>query len=374
MNNTLLWLRAESKAFEERTLLTPAVTEQLLAAGYEVVVEHSQARVFDDAEYQAVGCRMVAEGSWQQAPKHAFILGLKELDPALGPFTRRHVHFAHAYKYQSGWADTLKAFANGKGTLYDLEYLVDEQGRRVAAFGYWAGFVGAAMAVLAWAGQTLGDTPSLTALQAWPDKDALVADVREQLTRAERHTDPVSGSSSSAPPTALVIGALGRCGRGACELFQACDVPFTRWDQAETTSGGPFDDVLSHELLVNCVFVNSSHPPFTTLEHLQSSQRQLSVIADVSCDPTGEFNPLPIYDRCTTMDKPVARLLAASDSTPPLDLIAIDHLPSLLPRESSEDFSKQMLPHLLALKQPDEGVWQSAETVFQQYRTLAVDA
>lgn len=32
---------------------------------------------------------------------------------------------------------------------------------------------------------------------------------------------------------------------------------------------------------------------------------------------------------------------------PPLDLIAIDNLPSLLPRESSTDFSAALLPQLL---------------------------
>lgn len=32
---------------------------------------------------------------------------------------------------------------------------------------------------------------------------------------------------------------------------------------------------------------------------------------------------------------------------PPLDLIAIDNLPSLLPKESSTDFSAALLPHLL---------------------------
>ena len=34
-------------------------------------------------------------------------------------------------------------------------------------------------------------------------------------------------------------------------------------------------------------------------------------------------------------------------SEPPLDLIAIDNLPSLLPREASADFSAALLPQLL---------------------------
>ena len=36
----------------------------------------------------------------------------------------------------------------GGGALLDLEYLTDDHGRRLAAFGYWAGYVGAALAVL----------------------------------------------------------------------------------------------------------------------------------------------------------------------------------------------------------------------------------
>ncbi|ASJ75438.1 saccharopine dehydrogenase [Granulosicoccus antarcticus] len=361
MDNTLLWLRAETKAFEERTLVTPGVARELIEAGFELVVERSPARIFPDSDYAEAGCRLVAAGAWRESAAHAIILGLKELDDELGPFTRRHVHFAHVYKHQTGWRETVQAFGAGGGTLYDLEYLVDDTGRRVAAFGYWAGFVGAAMAVLAHAAQAQGKVPSLDTLQSWPDKNALVAQIRESLAQ------------TGAQPNALVIGALGRCGRGACELLTACGLTVSQWDQQETAAGGPFEAVLQHDLLINCVFVNSPNPPFTDLEHLNSTQRRLNVIADVSCDPTGEYNPLPIYQSCTTMDKPVVRLIEAAAQSPALDLIAIDHLPSLLPKESSEDFSRQMLPYLLTLKQLDQGVWQRAETVFKHFLELGQD-
>ena len=52
--------------------------------------------------------------------------------------------FGHAYKGQPDGQKLLSRFAAGGGILYDLEYLTDETGRRVAAFGYWAGFAGAA--------------------------------------------------------------------------------------------------------------------------------------------------------------------------------------------------------------------------------------
>ncbi len=42
---------------------------------------------------------------------------------------------------------------------------------------------------------------------------------------------------------------------------------------------------------------------------------------------------------------------------PPLDVTAIDNLPSLLPVESSEDYAGQLLPSLLTLASIDAGVW-----------------
>jgi hypothetical protein len=48
---------------------------------------------------------------------------------------------------------TLGSFSQGSGTLLDLEFLQDDKGRRVAAFGYYAGFAGAALALKNWAWQ-----------------------------------------------------------------------------------------------------------------------------------------------------------------------------------------------------------------------------
>lgn len=350
-NNNLLWLRAETKPFEQRTLITPLVAATLVDNGYELVVERSSQRVFDDQEYEIAGCRLVDAHAWHQAPQNAIILGLKELDPGDGPFTRRHVHFAHVFKDQLDWQKTLEQFQAGAGSLYDLEYLTDDSGKRIAAFGYWAGFVGAALALLAYCAKSNGVT--LGALTAWKNKHALLATVQHELLCVSRK------------PKALVIGALGRCGSGAVELLNSCDVAVTAWDQLETASGGPFDDLLDHDLFVNCVFINSALPPFTTRQHLQGSARSLQVISDVSCDPFGQYNPLPVYDKCTTMDQPVDEIIACSENQSSLHLIAIDHLPSLLPRESSEHFSAQLLPVLLDIREMESGVWRRALDVYQ---------
>ncbi|MEI8180018.1 hypothetical protein, partial [Aestuariivirga sp.] len=52
---------------------------------------------------------------------------------------------------------------------------------------------------------------------------------------------------------------------------------------------------------------------------------------------------------------------------PPLDVMAIDNLPSLLPVESSEDYAKQLLASLLTLKDLGAGVWGLAFSEFTRH-------
>ena len=362
----LLWLRAEHKSREARAAVVPAAAARLVAAGFEVVVEASAERAFRIEDYVAAGCGTAAAGAWRErAPDSAVIIGLKELDPALGPFRHRHVHFAHVFKGQRGWRETLRAFADGGGALFDLEYLVDEDGRRVAAFGERAGFVGAALALLAFAGRRAGRRPVLGALEPWTDGAALLADVEAALL--------VGAPANGAAPRVLVIGARGRSGRGAVAACEAVGAEVTAWDVDETAGGGPFDAVREHDVLVSCVFVDAPLPPFTTREHLARAGRVLSVVADVGCDPFGEHNPLPLYTATTSLGEPVRRLIDAADDEPPLDLIAIDHLPSLLPLESSEEFSARLLPFLLELDRPERGVWGRAAAVFETRLREALD-
>ena len=349
-----LWLRDEHKPGERRTLVPPDAARALAEAGYPLVLERSAGRAFALEEYADAAPHIVAGGAWRDAPRDAIVLGLKELDPALGPFAHRHAHFAHAFKYQRGWRDTVDAFAAGGGTLFDLEYLVDADGRRVAAFGRDAGFVGAALALLALAGRL--PEP----LVAWADRAALVRDVREALADAP-----------DAAPRVLVIGARGRSGRGAVELCEAVGARATAWDVDETAGGGPFDAALGHDALVSCVYVEAPVAPFVTLESLRAGPaagvRRLRAIVDVGCDPFGDGNPLPLYAAPTTLDAPSLRLVepdGAPGGAPAVDLVAIDHLPALLPREASGDFAGQLLPHLLGLDRPDRGVWARARAVF----------
>ncbi|MEM9689001.1 MAG: saccharopine dehydrogenase [Pseudomonadota bacterium] len=349
MNMPHIWLRAETKPNEARTPLTPEGARSLLDKGFAVTVEVDRDRVFPIDHYRAAGCDTADGGSWIDAPSDAFILGLKELADEDFELQHRHIHFAHVFKGQSGANNMLGRFTAGGGRLYDLEYLVDEAGRRIAAFGYWAGYCGAALGVLAFANKAAGAARPLAALDSYAGKDELLDSVRTSLAK------------SDAQPRILVIGARGRSGTGAVELGQTLGLEVIEWDLQETQKGGPFAEINSVDVFVNCVFVASDLPPFVTTDSLSAPGRDLSVITDVSCDPYGDYNPLPIYRQITTFDDPTLRIKVGE---PPLHLIAIDHLPSLLPRESSEDYGGQLLPFLATLDRPDEGVWGRANAVY----------
>ena len=112
----------------------------------------------------------------------------------------------------------LSRFPRGGGTLLDLEFLQDESGRRVAAFGFHAGFAGAALAVQTWAWQlTHPKDPLLPGVSSYANEGLLLEEIRSALKKGEK--------KAGRPPRVLVIGALGRCGNGAVELCQKVGIP-----------------------------------------------------------------------------------------------------------------------------------------------------
>ena len=343
---THLWVRAESRENEERVGITPAGVAALIAKGIEVTVEESRARVIPATDFRAAGAAIAREGGWVDAPEDAIIFGLKELPDNGTPLRHRHIMFGHAYKGQPAGQRLLARFAAGGGTLYDLEYLEDPDGRRVAAFGYWAGYAGAAVSLLALAAQRDGKTCPPVA--TWASSGAMRTDVRTALR--------------GATPDALVIGALGRVGTGASDLCTELGLAVTQWDMAETAHGGPFPEVLDHALFFNCILARPGTPVFVPADSC-TQPRALRVIGDIACDPDSDFSPIKVYDRATSWAAPVIRACDA----PPLDVMAIDNLPSLLPRESSEDFAAQLLPHLKTLSDIDSGVWGRAKTHFDTH-------
>jgi saccharopine dehydrogenase (NAD+, L-lysine-forming) len=342
---THLWVRAESRDHEARVGIMPDGVAALIAAGLRVTVEDSVQRIVPIADYIAAGAEIAAEGAWVDAPLDALIFGLKELPADGTPLRHTHIMFGHAYKGQPDGRVLLDRFKLGGGRLLDLEYLTDDTGRRVAAFGYWAGYAGAAVSLMCWMAQQQGRV--MGPVRAVPTQAALLADLRGAMAGI---TAPL--------PSALIIGALGRVGTGAADLCRDMGVGTTLWDMAETASGGPFPEILAHELFFNCILARPGTPVFVPAR-AKTAERRLSVIGDIACDPDSDFSPIKVYDRVTTWDAPALRVHDA----PVLDVTAIDNLPSLMPLESSADFAAQLLPHLAA---PGSDVWARASKLFDQ--------
>ena len=124
----------------------------------------------------------------------------------------------------------LQRFRAGGGTLLELECLTDETGRRVAAFGHWAGYAGAALSLRALAGQT-GPV--------------------DVYGEAAAMTDEVGALLAGQVPRVLIIGAQGRVGRGAATFCAEVGAPVTARDTAETAHGGPFPEIMAHDVFLN---------------------------------------------------------------------------------------------------------------------------
>nr|POE63266.1 saccharopine dehydrogenase [nad(+), l-lysine-forming] [Quercus suber] len=282
MSTTVIHVRAETKPLEHRTAITPTVAKKLVDDGYTVNVEKAPLSIFKDEEYEGTGASLVPTGSWVDVPADHIIVGLKELPEE--EFPLKHTH---------------------------------------------AGFAGAALALLAWAWQLKhGKDKPLPGVSAYENETALLKDVKTAVEEGK--------AQAGHYPRVLVIGALGRCGKGAVDLC------------------------------IKAGLQNILIPPFVSKESLASSRRKLAVVCDVSCDTTNPHNPIPIYEINTTFDKPTVPVeLPAGSGDLPLTVISIDHLPSLLPREASEAFSSQLLPSLLSLKDRKKTrVWQQAEKLF----------
>jgi len=345
-----LWLRREDKASEARVALTPDGVGVLVRSGVQVIAERSTDRIFSDADYRAAGAELT-DAHWRRAPADAVILGLKELAESAAPITHTHIYFSHSFKGQRGAGAVLKAYSDGGGDLFDLEFLQDDQGRRIAAFGYWAGFVGAALGVLGYAHYRKSHAPYPAAQRCASQQDLV---------------DMVRMALAGQPLRVMIMGALGRCGMGATDLLRQIgdQIEISAWDLPEFSAvDKPVRAIIGHDLFINCVYLRQPISPMINRALLAENTR-LTIISDVSCDPDNPNNPIAVYDASTSLDVPFRR--AAGSGAWPVYVQAIDHLPTLLPREASQEFAAALLPHLLEfLKGPDlPPVWRNARSQF----------
>ena len=346
-----LWLRAETKPFEKRTPLTPQHASALIAQGVNITVERSPDRIFPDADYEQAECSLTEGGSWRDAPLTAYILGTKELPREKIPLRHKHIYFAHVYKGQPLAQEVLGRFREGGGVIYDLEYLTNSEGQRVVSFGFWSGVAGAALALICWCLKE--DQKNVAIPLFYSDETTARADIKRRLAENGKN------------PKVLIIGAKGRCGTGTTTFLKKVGMECTLWDREETEGLGPFPKILDYDIMFNCVSIEKSTKPFLTPELLHDN-RNLSLIVDISCDCSRFYNLLPIYEGQTNFKEPCKRIVNGEH---PLDIIAIDNMPSFFPMEASLSFSEQLYPLLLQLHNAEvaDTPWARSEALFSQH-------
>lgn len=343
------WLRAETKEFEYRRGLSPDSVKKLIEAGHQVTVERSIASIINEESYKEAGAIIVDENSWiKDASKDTIIVGLKALPDNMETYEHTHIYFAHVYKEQDGWKEVLNKFKNGKGKIIDLEFMLDENSRRVCAFGYWAGYVGSALASL-FSNEKTRDK----AIEALKNKRSFIN--KEELISFVKEYSLSNGNG-------IVLGCLGRSGKGAIDFLKDINWSAMGWDKIDTQGGGPFPEILNYDVFVNCVLAMTAMPPFLTHETLQENHN-LKVISDVSCDPDSDKNVLPLYDQATDLDDPILKIPSKSND---VSLVAIDNLPSILPKESTYDFSNQLEEFLINYNEEAGPIGKSLELFNQK--------
>jgi len=325
-------IRKEIKNNEYRTPLVPTDCKKLISNGFKIYLEPCINRCFKDEEYLSNGC-LILEGSY---PKDAYIIGLKEFDYENKELSSyKHIYFSHCFKNQLGSEKILKCFKENNGFILDYEYIVDENNKRLIAFGFWAGFAGMCLGMLQYL-QKINNLPEINNLRPCYDYKLII----KNFKKITNLSDIKIG----------IIGIDGRCGNGCKFFLDKLKIPYIGYRKND-----PKDDLFQHNILVNCIYLSpDSDVKFITKDNLNKFEN-LKVIVDISCDVNSKNNPIDLEYKLTNFKKPVYKI---NDN---IDIISIDNLPSILPKNSSIEFSDK-LTKLLQQKK----IWKKLKEIYQE--------
>jgi len=392
-------IRHEDKyAMERRAPLTPRQVKRLVdQKKLDIVVQSSEKRVFTDDEYRKAGAKI--KDSLKSCD---VILGVKEIPLDFFEPGKTYVFFSHVIKGQPYNMPMLKRMMELKCNLIEYEKVIDEQGKRLIFFGYFAGMAG--MINSLWAlGLRLKDYglgSKLSRLKQAKDYHSLV-EAKEAISAVGQQVAE-EGIPSDLRPYVVAFTGYGNVSRGAQDilgLLPVKEIPpeklltlsqrkklpdnliykvvFREEDLVERIDGNPFDlpDYYAHpenyrskfeqylphiSMLVNCVYWDQRYPRHVTKEAVKKlfkkGRPKLSVIGDISCDVEGSVE-------CTlkpaTIEKPL--YVYHPDTETVLDghdqngilIMAVDILPSELPRDASESFGEVLINFIKPIADAD---------------------
>ena len=382
-------IRFEDKyTMERRVPLVPDHVKQLIEKGFEFEVVKSAKRIFKDAEFEEAGATLVDEVTNSQ-----IVLGVKEMP--LGYFKKNntYIFFSHTVKGQEYNMPLLKDMMESKINLVDYERIVDEQGRRLIFFGRFAGLAG--MINSLWSlGQRYAEygihTPFLKIQQthhynSLEEAKQVIGEVGEEIKK--------NGLPSEITPLTFAITGYGNVSKGAQEIlkllpvvnispskmreigkqgtysnnevyqavFKEEDLSRPKDPRVEFNLQNYYDHPELFEdqfeqyipfisCLMNCMYWDDRYPRIVTKNYLEKIYKQgnpkLTVIGDVTCDPNGSIEcthkGTEIEDPVFTYN-PFSREPIMGFKGEGILVMAVDILPSELPRESSQTFSDALV-------------------------------
>lgn len=305
-----IFIRRESIQNEKRAPLVPNDVIHLINAGIKVVVQASENRIYSNNEYTQAGA-LITEDSWfDNKYSDYLIVGIKELDYLDKLNKHTHIYFSHSYKKQTGADIILKAFSESNSKIYDFEYFTNANNQRLIAFGYFAGVVGGLLGLAQYTNRCTSDYTSkndISNLQHWSSID-------------------YSRKCETILIKIAIVGVNGRCGKGVKKILDSQNIPYTAYGKTDTINA-----LSEFDIVYNCIKLDDTYNKVWFDE--SSVFTKPIVIVDISCDYSKQNNPIKLYTQPTTWQNPVYKYNEY------VDIIAIDNLPSLLPKESSDEFS-----------------------------------
>ncbi len=384
--NACIGVRREDKSrWERRVPVIPAHAGRLKEEhSVDVLVQPSSIRVFPEKEFVQAGA--IVQEDLSACP---VVFGVKEMTLDFFQPGKAYVFFAHVVKGQPENMPMLRRILELGCTLVDYEKIADEKGRRLIFFGRHAGIAG--MIESLWAmGKRLeweGIPNPFTQLCHTYQYDGL-KECKEAITRAGERLN-AEGLPDSVAPLIVGIAGYGSVARGVWEILDLLPVeevepkdvaslaegsdyarnviykvvfkeehtvePISPYDHFELQDfydhpvkyRGKFESYVPYlTMIVNCIYWEDKYPRLVTkayLEQLYSAGKpRLRVIGDISCDIEGAIE---CTLRSTEADEPVfvyhpftGEATDGYKGEGPV-VMAVDILPSELPRDASVDFS-----------------------------------
>ena len=364
----------ESRNDENRTPLVPEHIKKYKESNPNInfIIQPSNSRCFSDEEYELCGAKIN-----ENLNECSIIFGVKEIDPNILINNRTYLFFSHTFKInkqqkniEKHKKDLLLSILNKKITLIDYENIRGKNGTRCLGFGRFAGIVGC-YNTLNLLLRVLGKQ-SLASAYKINDYERLVLNLKNLYF----------------PKTKILVTGDGRVAKGVIELLNQTNIKAVskkdflekKFDQPifcnlETkdyvTNNSSTNFNLEHfinnpqdysssalqylketDILISAHYWDPSSPKIFENEDLKVLQN-LKIVGDITCDINGS---VPTTIRSTTIEEPnywIERytLKEIDENNDGIAVMAVDNLPSELPRDSSTEFSEgiinEVLPFLL---------------------------